>query len=72
MNLQSKLRDAVNSEASWDVHGLLADAADRIDSMEKFLKSLLNPEENGHAVSAYVRDEARVVLGRKPVERASY
>lgn len=36
--------------------------------MEKFIYSLLDPEMFGHAVSAEVRDEARKVLGMKPVE----
>lgn len=33
-----------------------------------FISSLLNPEENGLAVPAHVRDDARVALGRKRVE----
>jgi hypothetical protein len=33
---------------------------------------LLDPEGFGFAVSAEVRDAARVVLGRQPVEQASY
>ena len=33
-----------------------------------FLKGLLDPERFGHAVSAEVRDEARVLLGKKKVE----
>lgn len=33
-----------------------------------FLKSLLDPEMFGHAVTAEVRDEARKLLGMKPVE----
>lgn len=33
-----------------------------------FLKSLLNPEKFGHAVTAEVRDEARVLLGWDKVE----
>jgi len=35
---------------------------------ENFIRSLLNPEMFGHAVSAEVRDEARYVLGMKKVE----
>lgn len=38
------------------------------ESMKKFLKDLLDPEMFGHAVSAEVRDEARKLLGMKPVE----
>jgi len=33
-----------------------------------FLKSLLDPERFGHAVSAEVRDEVRVILGMNKVE----
>jgi hypothetical protein len=33
-----------------------------------FVESFLNPEENGRAVSAYIRDEARAALGMKRVE----
>jgi hypothetical protein len=38
------------------------------DQMENFIRSLLNPDGFGHAVSAEVRDEARYVLGMKKVE----
>ena len=34
----------------------------------RFLKSFLDPDSFGHAVSAEVRDEARVLLGKKKVE----
>ena len=36
--------------------------------MEKFIRRLLDPEMFGHAVTAEVRDEARVLLGMKKVE----
>ena len=35
---------------------------------KSFVKSLLNPNEYGHAVTAEVRDQARILLGMKPVE----
>lgn len=38
------------------------------DSFRRFVLSLLNPSERGHAVPAHVRDDAREVLGRKRVE----
>ena len=38
------------------------------DRLLNFALSFLSPEENGLAVSAYIRDEARMALGRKPVE----
>lgn len=38
------------------------------DRLGAFALSLLNPEENGHAVPAHIRDEARKALGRRPVE----
>lgn len=38
------------------------------ENVHNFLKSLLDPERFGHAVSAEIRDEARVLLGKKKVE----
>lgn len=38
------------------------------DRLLDFALSFLSPEENGHAVPAHIRDEARKALGRKPVE----
>lgn len=38
------------------------------EELKRFVKSLLDPEGFGHAVSAEVRDEARKLLGMKPVE----
>lgn len=37
-------------------------------SVERFLRSLLDPEMFGHAVTAEVRDEVRVLLGMPRVE----
>lgn len=70
--LQVSLRLAIQSPNSWDVLGLLEDAADNLDEVFGFLRSLLNPEENGHAVSAYIRDEARKLLNQKPCEQDLY
>ena len=39
-----------------------------LQKYKSFVKSLLNPEEYGYAVSAEVRDQARILLGMKPVE----
>ena len=36
--------------------------------VDRFLRSLLDPEMFGHAVTAEVRDEARALLGLKRVE----
>ena len=38
----------------------------------KFVNDLLNPEMYGHAVSAEVRDQARVCLGLPKVEQNAY
>lgn len=38
------------------------------DATNVFLKSLLNPEENGQAVPPHIRDAARRVLGMPAVE----
>jgi hypothetical protein len=38
----------------------------------KFVNNLLNPEMYGHAVSAEVRDQARVCLGLPKVEQNAY
>lgn len=71
--LQMVLRlAATHGDKAWDVPGLLNDAADKLDEVFAFLRTLLNPEENGHAVSAYIRDEARELLGQKRVEHAQY
>jgi hypothetical protein len=48
---------------------LLNDAADNLDECFAFLRSLLNPEENGHAVRDHVRNEAKALLGDcRPLE----
>jgi len=39
-----------------------------LQKYKSFVKSLLNPNEYGHAVTAEVRDQARILLGMKPVE----
>ena len=62
------LRWAAEQPDSWDVPGLLNDAADRIDTLDTFLRRFLNPEELGHAVPAHVRDDVREMLGMKRVE----
>lgn len=41
------------------------------ERLEQFVRSLLNPEELGHAVPAHVRDAARVALGMQAVESAT-
>lgn len=38
------------------------------EDVYSFLKALLDPERYGHAVTAEIRDEARVLLGKKKVE----
>ena len=39
-----------------------------LQKYKSFVKSLLNPDEYGHAVTAEVRDQAQILLGMKPVE----
>jgi hypothetical protein len=39
-----------------------------LDLLEEFARRFLDPEDLGHSVNAYTRDQARVALGRKPVE----
>lgn len=39
-----------------------------LQKYKSFVKSLLNPDEYGHAVTAEVRDQARILLGMNPVE----
>ena len=41
-------------------------------SVEQFLRSLLDPDMFGHAVTAEVRDEVRVLLGMPRVETNAY
>lgn len=47
------------------------DAAKVLDAF-KLVNDLLNPEVYGHAVSAEVRDQARVCLGLPKVEQNAY
>ena len=75
--LVKSLFDAARSPDSWDVPGLLNDAADRIGEQDEritelttFLRRFLNPEDLGYAVQADVRDDVREVLGMKRVEHA--
>jgi hypothetical protein len=42
------------------------------EDVYRFIKSLVDPEKFGHAVSAEVRDEARVLLGLGRAEKESY
>ena len=39
-----------------------------LEPLRQFAKSMLNPEEWGHAVTVPVRDAARQALGRESVE----
>lgn len=40
----------------------------KMKEYEEFVDSLLSPEQYGYAVSAEVRDQARILKGMKPVE----
>jgi len=42
------------------------------EDVYRFLKNLVDPGKFGHAVSAEVRDEARVLLGLGRVEAQTY
>jgi len=42
------------------------------EDVYNFMKSLLDPEKFGHAVTAEVRDEARVLLGLGRSETEKY
>lgn len=68
VGLAKSLRDAAKSPDQWDVRGLMNDAANLLDSSVNFLRRFLNPEELGFAVTPYVRDEVRAMLGMKRVE----
>lgn len=50
----------------------LLDAETKQKMTEEFLRSLLNPDMFGFSVSAEVRDQARILLGLKPVEQEQY
>jgi len=39
-----------------------------LQKYKSFVNSLLHPEEYGYAVTAEVRDQARILLGMNPVE----
>lgn len=59
----SPLNPDLDSKEKMDVMGLRT---------HNFLKSLLNPDMFGHAVTAEVRDEARKLLGMKTVETTNW
>lgn len=42
------------------------------EKVNTFLRNLLDPEKYGHAVTAEVRDEARVLLGMEKVEMKQF
>jgi len=46
----------------------LQESQEELQKYKSFVNSLLSPEEYGYAVSAEVRDQARILLGMKPVE----
>jgi hypothetical protein len=68
MTIQEKLTSAAARPDSWDVPGLLTDAAVRINVHEAFLRRFLNPEDIGRAVPGHVRDEVREQLGMERCE----
>ena len=43
-------------------------AKQEMTNLEDFVNSFLFPERNGYAVSPFIRDEARYLLGIKPCE----
>ena len=46
----------------------LQESQEELQKYKSFVNSLLHPEEYGYAVSAEVRDQARILLGMNPVE----
>jgi len=42
----------------------------QLEALAAFARRFLDPEDLGYAVGAYTRDQARVALGRPPVESA--
>lgn len=57
----------MSQECEMAEEALIAKQA-RIDELERFVDSMLNPEEFGFAVTAEVRDRARQLKGRPMVE----
>lgn len=57
--------DGMDNERAQEVAG-------RIVAMERLVHNLLDPEMYGYAVTAEVRDAARVALGMRPVETAKH
>lgn len=52
----------MSQECEMAEEALIAKQA-RIDELERFALSFLNPEQNGYAVGPIVRDEARRLMG---------
>jgi hypothetical protein len=68
--MTEKLQKIADEISKWDdKHEPLAQ--DILDAY-KFIYRLLDPEGFGFAVSAEVRDAARVVVGLEPVEQNLY
>lgn len=44
------------------------ESQEELQKYKSFVNSLLHPEEYGYAVTAEVRDQARILLGMNPVE----
>lgn len=62
-------QSARQATASSDVEQMVAESiAERNVKLRTFILRLLNPEDLGHAVTAEVRDAARVALGMRPAE----
>lgn len=57
-----------NALTHGEIVDLLNSMADELIIKRQFLQRLLNPEDMGRAVTAYVRNEAREVLGMPRVE----
>lgn len=63
------LRKELANDPEADVEDYMDDPQDaELARLRAFAESFLNPEENGRAVSAYIRDDARAALGMDRVE----
>lgn len=78
-HLGDEKQEAVNKWFDWvrkvqscspvnPLESALTKSEERVKELERFVKSLLDPDDNGFAVNRYVRDEARKLFGIKPCE----
>lgn len=71
MSLIEKVKSAPEGHVTNEIRQYVKTLSDDTETNIALAKSLLDPDKFGFAVTPKLRDEARMVLGRKPVESLS-